>query len=425
MLYVLLLHKQAQTKKVRTDEAVPNEKITIHNMEDKIMRRNHSIRRAAAMTLAAALLTGALAGCAATQDSGNNAGNNGEEADSQNGAKESDMEGNDSEAAFYAEENTIRFALPAGNIRTAVQILASELGYYEEEGVNVEFVDISDTTAGLTTISSGKTDLDVWGTGIVPDLTFIANGSDLVIFEGTAAEGGAIIATEENVEKYQDLDNYEGITAAMVRNSSSWVITRAKLLERGIDVDSITLLEVDSQANVAQAVAKGEADLGFLPIEYANSFRDIGVSLVMEAGELSPLYVCCRQITSSTKLEEKHDAFVKFTKANLRALEYFEDEANRDEVVSILAEYSGQTEDYVYEYFFVNNTILTLDPNRSGIITFYESLVDSGYFEDGTDVDVDDHIDTSVYKEALDEIIAEYPDDAFFQEQLEIYNEYN
>lgn len=386
------------------------------------MRKNQTIKRAAALTLTAALLAGALAGCAASD----NSENNGNPSDTQNAANENDTDGNENkEVAFDAEENTIRFALPTGNIRVAVEILANELGYYEEEGVNVEFVDLSDSTAGLTAISSGKDDLDVWATGIVPDLTFIANGSDLVIYAGTAAEGGAIISREEDVETYKDLDNYEGITVGMVRNSSSWVITRAALLERGIDIDTIEIKELDSNANVAQAVAKGEVDLGFMPVEYANSFRELGVSLVMEAGELSPLYVCCRQVTSSAKLEEKHDAFVKFTKANLRALAYFEDEANRDEVVALLAEFSGQTEDYVYEYFFVNNTILTLDPNRSGINTFYQSLIDSGYFSEGTDVDVNDHIDIAVYKEALDEIIAEYPDNEFFQEQLEIYNEYN
>lgn len=327
------------------------------------------------------------------------------------------------EVAFDAEENTIRFATQPGQIRTAINILAEQLGYYEEEGVNVEFVNAAPTEA-LTAITTGKSDVDVLGTGIVPDLTFIANGSDLVVFEGTAAEGGSIIAREDEVEQYKDLQNYAGITAALVRGSSSWVITRAKLVESGVDVDSINLLEVDSQANVAQAVAKGEADLGFLPIEYANSTLDIGTAVVYEVGELDPLYVCCRQVTSSQKLKEKHDAFVKFTIANLRAWEYYEDEANRDEVVKILADYSGQTEDYVSNYLFVNRTVLTLDPNEKGVITFYDSLSSSGYF-DGSAVDISEHIDTSVYAEALQTVLDRDPDDAFFQNNLEIYREYN
>lgn len=384
------------------------------------MKLQKWIKRGTVLALSAALLTTGLAGCGATTNNGANADNDSETVADDTGKNDgADQELDTSDA------NTIHFAIAAGTIRTAPVILAKELGYYEEEGVNVEFVNSQDAPSTLTAISSGKKDVDAFGQGIVPSLTFIANGSDLVIYEGTAAEGGSIIAKEENVEKFKDLSNYEGITAALVRNESSWTITRAKLKEEGYDIDSIQLMEVDSEANVAQAVAKGEADVGFLPVEYANSFKDIGVSIVMEVGEISPLYVCCRQVTSAAKLEEKRDAFVKFTKANLRAYEFFEDEANRDEVVKILADYSGQTEDYVYNYFFVNRTVLTLDPNSKGVETFYDSLKDSGYFDGGTDVDIKDHIDTSVYEEALNEIIEEYPDDTFFQEQKDIFEQYN
>ena len=204
--------------------------------------------------------------------------------------------------AFDAEENTIYFAMKAGTIRNAINILADQLGYYKEEGVNVKFVNGSGTEA-LTAITTGKADVDVLGTGIVPDLTFIANGSDLVIFEGTAAEGGAVIARKDEVETYKDLQNYAGITAAMVRGESGWVITRAKLIENGVDVDSIHLLEVDSEANVAQAVAKGEADVGFLPTELAKSLNDIGTAVVYEVGELDPQYVCSGDFLSKAGRE--------------------------------------------------------------------------------------------------------------------------
>lgn len=375
-------------------------------------KRTEFFKRTLAVTLSLGLLAAGVTACGNTQT------------DNSTGADSSAVQ-TDEQIAFDAEENTIRFAIEAGTIRTAVVILAKELGYYEEEGVNVEFVDNNDNVATLTAISSGKKDVDVLGTGIVPDLSFIANGSDLVIFQGTAAEGGAIVSRPEDVEKYQDLANYEGTTVALVRNESGWIITRQALLDGGYDVDSITVMEVDSRANVAQAVAKGEADLGFFPEEFVGQFEDLGIEKVKAVGEISPLYVCCRQATSREKLEEKHDAFVKYTKANLRAFEYFSDEANREEIVKILAEFSGQTEEYVDNYFFVNSTTLTLDPNRSGIITYYEALKNTGYFEDGTDVKVEDHIDTEIYKTALDEIVAEYPDSEFYQEQLAIFEEYN
>lgn len=379
-----------------------------------------SLKKILTAALALTLLVGSLSGCGAKSGAS-------ESENTLSGAQgSSGVQENTGTTPTYdltAEENTIRFASPSGQIRTAIVILAEELGYYDEEGVNVEFVNASGTEA-LTAITSNNTDLDVVGTGIVPTLTFIANGSDLVIYEGTASEGGSIIARPDEVEYYKDLQNYAGIRAAMVRGSTSWIITRAKLVELGVDVDSIELVELDSNTSVGQAIVKGEADLGFMPIEYANSLHEIGVETVYEVGELDPNYVCCRQATSRQKLEEKHDAFVRFTIANLRAWEYFEDAANEEEIVKLLAEFSGQTEEYVSDYLFVNRTFMTLDPNESGVITFYQSLGDSGYF-DASAVDVADQIDTSIYAEALSAALERYPNDEFYQDKLELYRQYN
>lgn len=312
------------------------------------------------------------------------------------------------------EGQTIKFGVMPGTIRTAIVLLADHLGYYEEEGVNVEIKEVANATAALTSISLAKNELDVWGTGIVPDLNFIANGSDLVIFEGTAAEGGAIIAKPENVAKFKTINtsNYNGIKIATVRADTAWVVSRAYLEKQGIDVDSIEVMEVDTQVNVAEAVNKGEAVLGFLPAEFARKYSE-KVDVVYEVGELEPLYVCCRQVTARATLESKHDEFVRFTKANLRALKYYNDPANRDEIVSYLAEYSSQTKEYVYNYLFENRTILTLNPNRKGVIEYYNSLVNAGYFKG--DIKIEDHIDNAIYDEALAQIKKQYPKEEFYK----------
>lgn len=322
---------------------------------------------------------------------------------------------------------TINFGITMGpgSIRTAIVILADKLGYFKEEGVNVEFKEVADAASALTSLSLGKGDLDIWGTGIVPDLTFITNGSDLVIFEGTAAEGGAIISLPENVEKFKSLKNFENTTVAMVRNQTSWVVTRELMREQGLDVNSINLKFVDSQINVAQAVAKGEADTGFLPVEFANQFRPEGIELVREVGELVPNYVCCRQITSRKTFTTKRDALVKFSKANLRAWNYFENPANRENVIKLLAEFSGQEPSYINQYFFVNHTLLTLDPNTNGISNFYTAMINSDYFTGKTPVDIEKFIDSSIYKEALDAVAKENPTDEFYKAALKNYDKYN
>ena len=56
---------------------------------------------------------------------------------------------------------------------------------------------------------------------------------------------------------------------------------------------------------------------------------------------------------------------------------------------------------------------MTVDPNKDGIVDYYNSLVDAGYF-DG-DINIDEHIDTDIYNTALDELISENPDDEFYK----------
>ncbi|MGX7196545.1 ABC transporter substrate-binding protein [Enterococcus olivae] len=337
--------------------------------------------------------------------------------------KDSNTQNKETATIDKQEIETLKYGITPGTIRTAIVLLADHLGYFEEEGVDVEFVDISDAPAALTSISANKGEVDIWGTGIVPGLNFIANGSDLTIFAGTAAEGGAIIAKNEDIDAYKDLSAYENIKIATVRADTAWVTGREVLKEKGIDVDSIEVIEVDGQVAVAQAIAKGEATLGFLPTEFAKKFEDLGVGIVYEVGELAPLYVCCRQITSTALLEEKEDAFVNFLTASLRASEYYEDEANRAEIIQFLADYSNQTEEYVNEYLFENRTIMTVDPNKNGIDTYYSSLVDAGYF-DG-DVDINEHVDTNVYKQALNRVVQKEPENPFYQSLVTIYNQNN
>lgn len=42
---------------------------------------------------------------------------------------------------------------------------------------------------------------------------------------------------------------------------------------------------------------------------------------------------------------------------------------------------------FLWIYLFVNRTVLTLDPNKQGIETYYQSLKDSGFFEDDEEVE--------------------------------------
>ena len=347
----------------------------------------------------------------------------------------------DTEEAVTQDKGTLKVSFMTGNIRIAINILALEKGYFAEEGVTVEPVNIGGQDA-LTAINGSDDQLDILNTGFVPDLQAIGSGYDITVIGGTAVEGGAVIAKSGNTATYQDastiinLDAVKEARLGFVRNESSWVITRQYLLDNGVSEEEIAAIEDEANGNisyyqdetaVAQAVQKGEVDLGFLPMEYALLYGDAyELEVVTPAGSLQENYVCCREVTSPAKLAEKHDAFVAYETARIRAFDYYKqgetDEAIKQDVVDTVANYSGKEADYVETYLYGGVTKYATDPNTKGIVKYVEAATNSGLLAsagvDFATYDITQNIDVSAYEEAINALVEREPDNQTYAELL-------
>ena len=337
---------------------------------------------------------------------------------------------------------------PAGNIRVTVNILALQKGYFAEEGVTVNPVAIGGNDA-LTAINEDNGALDILTAGFVPDVQAIGAGYDLSFIAGTAVEGGSVIAKKGNADKFKgsstvlDLDAVTNAKLGFARNEASWVITRQYLLDNGISESVIADIVKEDGGHVsyyadstatAQAVQKGEVELGFLPMEFALLYADAyDLEIVAAAGELSPNYVCCREVTSKKRLSDKFDSFVAYERARIRAFEYYKqgesDAAIKADVVKTVSEYSGKEADYVETYLYGGVTKFAVDPNTAGIKKYVQAAYNSGLFTgnavDFGSYDITQNVNTSAYKQALDELIAENPDNAFYAGLLSEYQSAN
>lgn len=390
--------------------------------------------------------TGSIAGTGSDTESTGEAESAGETAAE---STEAEAAGEENGEAATQDHGTLKVSFMTGNIRIAVNILALEKGYFAEEGVTVEPVNIGGQDA-LTAINGSDDQLDILNTGFVPDLQAIGSGYDITVIGGTAVEGGAIIAKSGNTAAYQDVDkiiNIDAVTSAklgFVRNESSWVVTRQYLLDNGVSEETIAAIEEEGSGNisyyqdetaVAQAVQKGEVDLGFLPLEYALLYGDAyELEVVTPAGALQENYVCCREVTSSAKLAAKKDAFVAYETARIRAFEYYKqgetDEAVRKDVVDTVVNYSGKEADYVETYLYGGVTKYATDPNEKGIVKYVEAAVNSGLLSSaGIDFgtyDITQNIDTSAYAQAINDLVEREPENEFYAQlktQFEADNE--
>ena len=393
------------------------------------MRLKNITKKAGLILLTAALATGILGGCGKNESA---------KGSSDNGGSEKKVE----------NVGTLNVSFPTGNIRVAINILALKLGYFDEEGVKVNPVNLSGMNA-LTAINEDDGQLDILTAGFVPDLQALASGYDLSFIAGTAVEGGAVIAKKGNADKFKDaskkinLDVISEAQLGFVRNESSWVVTRQYLLDNGVSADKIKEIEdektgrikyYEEPINTAQAVQKGEIEVGFLPMEFALLYADsYDLEIIVAAGDLQPDYVCCREVTSTKKLADSKAAFVAYEKARIRAFEYYEkgetDSEVKNKVVDTVAEYSGKEKDYVETYLYGGVTKYATDPNTNGIVAYVNAAYNSGLLAsaqlDFSTYDIKKNIDTSVYKEALDTLIKDNPDNAFYKQLNDQFNAAN
>lgn len=352
------------------------------------------------------------------------------------------------ETTETAQPSTLKVSFPTGNIRVAVNIIALEKGYFEEEGVTVEPVNIGGNDA-LTAINGDGDELDILTAGFVPDLQAIGSGYDLAFIAGTAVEGGALITQKGNAAKYQDADtilNFDAITNAklgFVRNEAAWIVTRQYLLDNGISAETIAAIEAEDTGSIsyyaepietAQAIQKGEIEVGFLPMEFALLYADAyNLEIIAAAGDLQENYVCCREVTSNARLAAKQDAFIAYETARIRAFEYYKqgetDDAVRNDVISIVSAYSGKEADYVETYLYGGVTKYDTDPNTNGIVKYVEAANNSGVLQssaiDFGSYDITQNINTTAYETALNNLVSREPENEFYQSLLEHYNSDN
>lgn len=150
---------------------------------------------------------------------------------------------------------TLKVGMVGKDIKTACIIIAEELGYFDEAGIDVQFEKINSLPDGLTAVSLDK--LDILPFGSIPSCSYISQGTDVVIFGGTISEGSEGIV--KGNETYTDLSQFEGKKFGCFRMETGHMIMKGLLREAGVNAEFIYL---DSSQSIVEAVNKGEVDIG-------------------------------------------------------------------------------------------------------------------------------------------------------------------
>ncbi len=291
--------------------------------------------------------------------------------------------------------------------------VAKEKGFFEEEGIDAELFQFTNSAEGLNAIVANK--LDVGAFGVSAPLAFTAKGADIVMIGGQNSGACALVCMPDRYDELKDINNYKGKKIASVKLSTADVIFRGALLDAGIDWKNgdAEMVEMESPAATMEALKKGSVDAALIWTPYVAMADDQGVKVAMYITDLYENNVCCRQTLLNSKLEENPELWEHFMTALIKAYDFYQ--TNHEETIDIIAKYVQVDKKYLEKETYAEDATMVCspDPMKKSINKYWEIMKKTGFIE--SDIDINDHINVDIYKNALDKIASENPDNKNYQ----------
>ena len=301
------------------------------------------------------------------------------------------------------EVSTVRWNW--GTSANILVALAIDKGYFAEYGLTIEFVNANENANAMTLLATGQVDV-VSNSGTASPLQNIAAGVDMTMFGGHMVQGCMPVIAKPGTE-WNGVESLVGKKAAI--NPSYFAFTGA-LMDAGVE-DPMTAVEWVTGMSYPDALAalqRGEVDYALMGTGQNFQVQNMPeIEIMCYQGDVMPDYSCCR-MEAPTEFVKNNPITIKYIlKALIRAQAYYE--ANKEECVDILAKYINADHDYVAAYMLNDYYKVHVDPLSNSIRRAWNILDKTGFLdENAKNINIDDHINTSIYAEALAECEAEF-----------------
>ena len=214
------------------------------------------------------------------------------------------------------------------------------------------------------------------------------------------------------------------------RGGTPDVVLKGILSDAGFDINKdVTFVEYKKNTDVLQAVANDEVDFGATATGHQLIAADLGLEVKMWPDEYWENHSCCRMFGTTEWVSENEEALYRMMRAYLRAEELMQDEAVKEEVVDLVVENLDLKKETVESFVLSEHMKYNTDPYKNSVIKMWNKIFEIGY--SGLDssikdeVNIEDHINTEIYKKALDSLVEDYPDSEFFKTKQEEFAENN
>lgn len=328
---------------------------------------------------------------------------------------------------------TLNVGLLGNSVKPVGVLVANALGYFDEEGVTVNFEKVSSMNDAYTAVSTG--DLDVYLFSSTAAATFISQGvTTLRVFGGTAGEGGEIMSAAGRGITLDSAEDFKGLTIACQMPETSQMVLKDYLLKQGLTIGEpgagadVCFVYVNDGNTAVTGCVNREYDLCITNSCLGYYASDFGAERIGTVSDFVKPYPCCRQTCNSDTYANKFDALVKFETAAMRGYAYAQE--NAEETLDILEEYSGEDRDFLRAQVYGTDSYtpdmrLSLDPDKDACIAFYQAMENIGQITPVTEIDWSEYVVSDVYGNALEVLSEREPDNALWHELSDYFTEHN
>lgn len=128
---------------------------------------------------------------------------------------------------------------------------------------------------------------------------------------------------------------------------------------------------------------------------------------------------CCRQVASTSALNDRTDTYKSFERALIKAYKFSQD--NHEKTISDVKKYIDIDSEFIDYEVYGGHAESNPDPDKQATIALKNKIVEFGYT---TDYDIEQYYNTDIYKKALESLISENPDEAIYKDLQVHFNIY-
>jgi NitT/TauT family transport system substrate-binding protein len=221
--------------------------------------------------------------------------------------------GGGSEGGGEVEKISIVQPVPGESTFFYPHLVAKELGFYEDENIEVEYLSASEKLPLPAFVSNG--DADVGAAGADEALQAVSKGANFQIVYDEYIKAADVLSVPADSE-IQDASQLEGKTIAAAGEDDR-VLLRTALSIVGVPVDSVRIVSLGRAGpTTADALKTGKVDA------YASGVSDAAVVSAVGGIELRDILPedirdrpAASMMITPQSLEERRDAMVRFMRA--------------------------------------------------------------------------------------------------------------